>query len=77
MNIVYIHNELIKAGIGSYNSWLGKADGPYMVARPYNSKSKDARAYLVPIDDESDNAFIQFIIKDIKEKLKHRIEGVK
>lgn len=65
MNIKRIHSELLLRGVDSFSSWLGKSDGPYMVCRPYNSKSKEAKAYLVPIDNESDNNFIEFIAKDI------------
>lgn len=76
MNIKRIHSELLFKGIDSYSSWLGKGDGPYMVCRPYNSKSKKAKAYLVPIDDKCDDNFIEFITRDIL-IIPQRKKGVK
>ena len=64
MNIRKIHYKLLLKGVDSYSSWLGKSDGAYMICRPYNSKSNEAKAYLIPIDDECDNDFIKFIVKE-------------
>jgi len=59
MKINYILSELRCSGINCYTSWMGKSDGAYLVARI--GKSKDALVSLIPIDDENDDRFIDFI----------------
>lgn len=71
MRIDDIRIRLIAKDIECYSSWMGKADGPYLVCRPLGSLSEKAWAFLVPIDDELDDKFIEFIeekIKGLKEK---------
>jgi hypothetical protein len=69
VNIKYIHNKLLLKGIDSYTTWLGKSDGAYIICRPYNSKNKEAICSLIPINDEDDDDFINFLIKRVADEL--------
>lgn len=51
-------------GIDCYSSWLGRGDGPYIVARkPLWIKSNPNLAYefIVPLDDGAFDKFLDFI----------------
>ena len=61
MRVNYILSKLRCAGIDCYSSWLEKSDGTYLIARI--EKMNNAIKSLIPIDDNQDDNFIQYIIK--------------
>lgn len=55
-------------GVDCYSSWLGRGDGPYIVARNklwVKSDPNKAMQFLVPLDEKTDNSFKEFILQQL------------
>ena len=66
--------ELIKRGIESTTSWLGRGDGPYLLARPLGSDWEDCICALIPLSEEQIDKFIDCICEEVKKLEKEKLK---